>query len=85
MIPSVRQLVQPRVFSTSASCLISRVTLLGNLTADPERSTTQNGQEMAKYTIATNHGMKENRRTSFWDVTCFDEAIFPRLDALGKG
>lgn len=70
-----------RAFSTTAARPLSRIQLIGNLADAPELHTTGSGREMVKYTVATNFGYKENRKTSWFKVNSF-EAEGPRRDFL---
>ncbi|KAJ5797037.1 uncharacterized protein N7518_005577 [Penicillium psychrosexuale] len=60
-----------RTFSTSPNWAIARLTLTGRLGAEPELHATSSGQEIIKYTIATSHGNRENRQTSWWRIVNF--------------
>ncbi|KAI0114864.1 nucleic acid-binding protein [Daldinia grandis] len=70
-----------RAFSASACRDIAKITLVGNLGASPEIKATSTGREMVEYAIASNHGSKENRQTSWFKVACFMEEG-PRRDFL---
>ncbi|CRL28701.1 Primosome PriB/single-strand DNA-binding [Penicillium camemberti] len=60
-----------RAFSSSPANSIARLTLTGRLGAEPELHATSSGQEIVRYNIATTHGNRENRQTSWWRVTNF--------------
>ncbi|KAG5975958.1 hypothetical protein E4U13_000264 [Claviceps humidiphila] len=75
-----------RSFSTSTPRSIARISIIGNLADTPEVFTTSTGKEMIKYAVASNHGTKDNRQTSWFKVTNFVEG--PRRDymlSLSKG
>ncbi|KAG6111426.1 hypothetical protein E4U31_004463 [Claviceps sp. LM219 group G6] len=75
-----------RSFSTSTPRSIARISIIGNLADTPEVVTTSTGKEMIKYAVASNHGTKDNRQTSWFKVTNFVEG--PRRDymlSLSKG
>lgn len=48
---------------------MNKVQLIGRLTKDPELRSTQNGTNVAKYTIAINTGYGEKQQTDFINVT----------------
>ncbi|CAG8899664.1 unnamed protein product [Penicillium egyptiacum] len=60
-----------RAFSSSPAHSIARLTLTGRLGAEPELHATSSGQEIVKYNIATSHGPRDNRQTSWWRITNF--------------
>lgn len=60
-----------RAFSSSPAHSVARLTLTGRLGAEPELQATSSGQEIVKYTVATSHGGRENRQTTWWRVTNF--------------
>ncbi|KAG6056965.1 hypothetical protein E4U17_001815 [Claviceps sp. LM77 group G4] len=75
-----------RSFSTSTPRSVARITLVGNLADTPEAFTTSTGKEMIKYAVASNHGTRDNRQTSWFKVTHFCDG--PRKDfmmSLSKG
>lgn len=67
------------------------VTLVGNLTADPELKFTQQGKALAKFTIVTSERYKnaegtwEDRNTTFWNVVCWNQLAEHVADTLSKG
>ena len=67
------------------------VTLVGNITADPELKFTQQGKGLAKFTIATSERYKnadgtwEDKNTTFWNVVCWNELAEHIADSLSKG
>jgi len=48
------------------------VTLIGNLTRDPELSYSNSGMPICSFSIANNTG-KEDDQVSFFDVVCFQK------------
>ncbi len=75
-----------RAFSTTPPSQIAKMTIVGRLAADPEPITTSAAVPLTRYTVATSHGPKDNRQTSFFRVTSFDQG--PRRDyvmGLTKG
>ncbi|KAJ5197014.1 hypothetical protein N7449_007493 [Penicillium cf. viridicatum] len=72
--PAMRMANAPqtaRAFSSSPANSIARLTLTGRLGAEPELHATSSGQEVVKYTVATSHGNRDNRQTSWWRVANF--------------
>ncbi|KAJ9482281.1 hypothetical protein VN97_g11159 [Penicillium thymicola] len=72
--PAMRMASGPqttRAFSSSPAHSLARLTLTGRLGAEPELQATSSGQEIVKYTVATSHGNRENRQTTWWRVTNF--------------
>jgi single-strand DNA-binding protein len=67
------------------------VTLVGNITADPELKFTTQGKGLAKFTIATSERYKnadgtwEDKNTTFWNVVCWNELAEHVADSLAKG
>ncbi|RAL02127.1 single-stranded DNA-binding protein [Aspergillus ibericus CBS 121593] len=60
-----------RSFSSSSSRSVARLLLTGRLAAQPELHATASGQEVVKYTIASNHGPSSKRQTSWFRVSAF--------------
>lgn len=52
--------------------MYNRVILMGNLTKDPELSTTPSGVTLCRISIAVNRNTKE-RQTDFFNITCFGQ------------
>lgn len=61
--------------------------IVGRLADAPEIVATSGGQDMLRYALATNHGPKDNRQTSWWKVASFlpEGGARDHLMALGKG
>jgi hypothetical protein len=70
-----------RSFSTTPSRSVARITIVGHLGGSPEVQATSTGHEIVRYNVATNSGPKENRTTSWFQVTAF-EGEGPRRDFL---
>ncbi|KAK2800680.1 hypothetical protein FQN50_008064 [Emmonsiellopsis sp. PD_5] len=64
-------LLTPRSFSTTPARAFARITIAGNLGAQPELRATSSGRDLVSYTLATSHGPKDDRQTSWWRVTSF--------------
>ncbi len=67
------------------------VTVVGNITDDPELRFTAGGQAMAKFTIAVNRRWQNRQtqewqeETSFFDCTCWREQAENVAESLKKG
>jgi tRNA uridine 5-carboxymethylaminomethyl modification enzyme len=66
-----RPAVAARTFSSTASRPIARITIIGNLADSPELRASSTGREYLRYAVASNHGSGENRKTSWFNVSCF--------------
>ncbi|PWY91443.1 nucleic acid-binding protein [Aspergillus sclerotioniger CBS 115572] len=62
-----------RSFSSSSSRSVARLMITGRLAAQPELQATSSGQEVVKYTVASSHGPKDRRQTSWFKVSAFVE------------
>lgn len=75
-----------RAFSTSTPNRFAKINIIGNLADAPELIATSTGREVIKYAVASSHGPKDNRKTSWWRVSAFLEG--PQRDrvmSLTKG
>jgi tRNA uridine 5-carboxymethylaminomethyl modification enzyme len=61
----------PRTFSSTASRPVARITIVGNLADTPELRASSTGREYLRYAVASNSGSGENRKTSWFNVSCF--------------
>ena len=61
-----------RAFSSSAPRPLARFTVIGNLADTPELRASSTGREYLRYSVASNTGTGENRKTSWWNVSCFE-------------
>lgn len=76
-----------RSFSSTPRPAMAKLSIIGHLADTPELTPTSTGREIIRYAVATNSGPKDNRHTSWWNVTCFEQEG-PRRDfltALPKG
>ncbi|KAI1485855.1 hypothetical protein F5X96DRAFT_657850 [Biscogniauxia mediterranea] len=80
--PAMRTSVS-RAFSASARRDIARITLVGNLAGPPEIRATSTGRDVIEYSVASNHGSKDNRQTSWFRVATFTEEG-PRRDYMAN-
>ena len=53
---------------------MNKVQLIGRLTKDPELRSTQNGTNVAKYTIAINTGYGEKQQTQFINISTWGKS-----------
>lgn len=78
-----------RTFSTASplQSSVAKIQLIGRLAAEAELAATSDGTDMIRYSLATNSGTKENRKTSWWKVASFAGEGKGRdlLLSLGKG
>lgn len=69
---------------------LNQVTLLGNLTRDPELRQTPNGQSVVSFSIALNRSYKDNsgewqEATDFVDIVAWAGLADRIAERLGKG
>ncbi len=62
-----------RAFSSSVPRPVARITIVGNLADTPELRASSTGREYLRYSVASNTGSGENRKTSWFNVSCFTE------------
>lgn len=67
---------------------LNEVTLIGNLGKDPEIKSTPAGMQIAKFTLATTHGIKKGdiweNETEWHSITCFAKTA-ESASKLSKG
>jgi hypothetical protein len=73
--------IAARSFSSTPARGVARITIVGNLADTPELHATSTGREIIKYAVASNSGPRENRQTSWFRVTSFENPG-PRRDFL---
>jgi single-strand DNA-binding protein len=65
------------------------VTLVGNITRDPELRFTSSGQAVATFGLAVNRRFQRNgqweENTSFFNITCWSQMAENAATSLGKG
>ena len=63
------------------------VTLIGRLTADPQRKYTQGGMEIAEFSIANNYyvSTKNTTEVNYFDIVAFDKLAETANKYLTKG
>jgi single-strand DNA-binding protein len=65
------------------------VTLVGNITRDPELRFTQSGQAVASFGLAVNRRFQQNgewqERVSFFNITCWGQLGENAASSLSKG
>ncbi|KAK9238946.1 hypothetical protein V1525DRAFT_399932 [Lipomyces kononenkoae] len=73
-----------RLFSsTTVTKDLARVTLIGRLGADPEKATSANGRDYARYSVAVRQG--RDTEPSWYHVVCFDQHLDYLLNNFAKG
>jgi hypothetical protein len=70
-----------RAFSTTTSRPVARITVVGNLAGPPELQATSTGNEIIRYAVASSSGPRDNRVTSWFNITSFEQEG-PRRDYL---
>ncbi|KAI9741827.1 MAG: ssDNA-binding protein, mitochondrial [Cirrosporium novae-zelandiae] len=71
---STRPLLLNRFLSSTPSRSLARISIVGNLGADPELVATSTGRDVIRYQVATSHGPPDedgNRKTSWFRVSAF--------------
>ena len=53
---------------------MNKITLVGRLGQDPELKTSKGGKSFAKFSIATNDGYGDNKKTNWHSCTAFGKA-----------
>lgn len=71
-----------RLFSSTARAQLAKITIVGNLAGPPLVEATSTGNEIIKYSVASNSGPKDNRQTSWFNVAVFGADEGPRRDFL---
>lgn len=64
---------------------MNQLTIIGNLTKDPELRTTPSGKTVCKFTVAVNDGFGENKKTTYIDVDAWEKYAEPCNKYLKKG
>ena len=65
----------------------NNITLIGRLTADPQRKYTQGGMEIAEFSIANNYyvSTKNTTEVNYFDIVAFDKLAETANKYLTKG
>lgn len=64
----------------------SSITIVGNVTRDPEMTFSQAGNPVARFAVAVNKTNKNgDKSTSFYDVVCFQSLAENIADSVCKG
>ncbi|KAL2140562.1 hypothetical protein VTI28DRAFT_3617 [Corynascus sepedonium] len=76
-----------RPFSSTTARPLARITIVGNLADSPELRASSTGREYLRYAVASNSGSGENRKTSWFNVSCFADEGSRRdfFQSLPKG
>ena len=64
---------------------VNKVILIGNLGKDPDVRTTQNGSQVAKFSLATSEKYKNEEKTQWHNITCFGKQAETVQKYLKKG
>lgn len=64
---------------------MNKVTLVGRLGQDPELKTSNSGNSFAKFSIATNDGFGDNKKTNWHNCTAFGKAAEIISQYIKKG
>ncbi|KAK3302074.1 ssDNA binding protein [Chaetomium strumarium] len=64
-----------RSFSTTSPRPVARITIIGNLADVPETRASSTGREYIRYAVASNSGPRDNRKTSWFQVSSFVEGV----------
>ena len=65
---------------------LNNVSIMGRLTRDPELRNTQNGKQVCNFSIASNHGKRNDQDVvGFFDITCFERTAESCSQYLKKG
>lgn len=64
---------------------MNKAILIGNLTKDPEFSTTPNGKAVCKFTIAINRGFGDKKVTDYLNIVAWEERAKTCNKYLCKG
>ena len=65
--------------------MLNKVMLIGRLGRDPELKTTQSGKSVCSFTLATDTGYGDNKKTDWHNITVFDKAADNCAKFLRKG
>jgi single-strand DNA-binding protein len=65
--------------------MLNKVMLIGRLGRDPERKTTQSGKSVCTFTLATDTGWGDNKKTDWHNITVFDKTADNCAKYLRKG
>jgi single-strand DNA-binding protein len=64
---------------------MNHIVLIGRIGKDPEIRTTQGGKSCASFTLATDSGFGDNKKTDWHSVVCFDRSAEVVHKYLKKG
>ena len=65
--------------------MLNKVMLIGRLGRDPECKITQSGKSVCSFTLATDTGYGDNKKTDWHNITVFDKAADNCAKFLRKG
>lgn len=65
---------------------MNKLTIIGNLTRDPEARQTADGRDIASFTVAVNRRtQKDHPEADYFRVTCWDKLALIAVKYLDKG
>lgn len=64
---------------------MTQITVVGNLTRDPEMTFTKGGLAMCKFGIAVNRGKDDEKETDFYNVTTWEAQAEEVAEKVTKG
>ena len=65
--------------------MLNKVMLIGRLGRDPESKITQSGKSVCTFTLGTDTGYGDNKKTDWHNITVFDKAADNCAKFLRKG
>lgn len=65
--------------------MLNKIMLIGRLGRDPECKITQSGKSVCSFTLATDTGYGDNKKTDWHNITVFDKAADNCAKFLRKG
>ena len=65
--------------------MVNKAILIGRLGKDPEKRATPAGKTVCRFTLATDTGFGDNRKTDWHNVVCFDRQADFVANYLRKG
>lgn len=64
---------------------MNNITIVGRLGRDPELRFGKDGKPIANFSVATDYGRDENKKTSWHNVVCFGTLAENVTQSIGKG
>ena len=63
----------------------SKATIVGHLGGNPDVRTTENGQQVANFSVAVTHKVRDNQQTIWYRVSCWGKQAEVAEKYLAKG